>query len=74
MLWAKINLQIARDLNVDVSTVYRVINKYKESGDVCKRRHPQGHDPHLKQLTSTDEFLIRVSSRKTRYLPERIAG
>ena len=50
--------QIAKNLNVDVSTVCRVINRYEESGDVSKRRHPQGHDHHLKRLTPIDEFLI----------------
>lgn len=50
--------QIAKNLNVDVSTVCRVINRYEETGDVGKKRHPQGHDHHLKRLTPTDEFLI----------------
>lgn len=50
--------QIAANLNVDVSTVSRVINRYEETGDVSKKRHPHGHDHHLKRLTPTDEFLI----------------
>lgn len=50
--------QIAKNLNVDVSTVCRVINIFDETGDVCKRKHPQGHNHHRKRLTPTDEFLI----------------
>ena len=50
--------QIAKNLNVDISTVCRVINRYEETGDVGKKRHPQGHDHHLKRLTPIDEFLI----------------
>ena len=50
--------QIARNLNVDVSTVCRVINRYQETGNVSKRRHPNGHDHHMKRLIPTDEFLI----------------
>lgn len=68
--------QIAANLNVDVSTVCRVINRYEETGDVSKKGHPQGHDHHLKKLTPTDEFLILelVAEKPGIYIPKRIAG
>lgn len=50
--------QIASNLNVDISTVCRVIQRFETTGDVCKSSHPQGHDHHRKLLTATDEFLI----------------
>ena len=45
--------QIAKNLNVNVSAV---IKRYEETGDVGKKRHPQGRDHHLKWLTPTNEF------------------
>ena len=50
--------QIAMNLNIDVSTVCRVIQKFETTGNVSKKSHPQGHDHHLKCLTTTDEFVI----------------
>lgn len=45
--------QIAKNLNVDVATVSRVIKIFEDTGAVSKKSQPQGYDHHLKQLTTT---------------------
>ena len=68
--------QIAKNLNVDVSTVCRVSQRFEQTGDVCKKKHPQGHDHHMKGLTPIDEFLILelVADKPGIYLRELQAG
>ena len=48
--------KIAQNINVDTSTVYRIIQRFDSSGDVSKKAHPRGHNHHLKRLTEIDEF------------------
>lgn len=63
---------IATNLNVDVSTVCRTIQRFKVTGNVHKRAHPKGHDCQLTQLTVYDEYFIMelVAEKPGIYLRE----
>ena len=63
---------IATNLNVDASTVCRIINRFETTGSVSKKAHPQGNSHHRKVLKSADEFLILelVAERPGIYLSE----
>ena len=64
--------QIASNLNIDTSTVCRVIQRFEETGDVKKKTYPQGHNHHLKKLTKYDETFILelVAEKPGMYLKE----
>jgi len=48
--------EVARNLNVDPSTVYRTVQLFEETGTVCSI---QGyHESPFKKLTPHDEFAI----------------
>ena len=42
--------QIARNLNIDVSTVCRIVRRFEETGNVSKRVHPRGYNHHLRVI------------------------
>lgn len=62
--------QIANNLNIDVSTVYRISNKFKDCGQVSKRIYPKGRS--YRKITSSLEVVILylVLSRPGIYLRE----
>ncbi len=50
--------KIAMNLNVDQSTVCRVIARFDATGGVKTTERPQGQSHHLQKLTEIDQFLI----------------
>ena len=50
--------KIAMNLNVDQSTVCRIISRFDTTGDVKKAKHPKGQSHHLQKLTEIDQRLI----------------
>ena len=46
------------NLNVDKSTVCRVVARFDSTGDVQKAEHPRGQSHYLQKLTEIDQFLI----------------
>lgn len=49
---------IALNLNIDKSTVYRTIALFDKTGCVKKAEYPKGQNHHLQKLTEIDQFLI----------------
>ena len=49
---------ISKNLNVDPSTVCRIIQRFDETGSVSKATFPRGHEHPHQKLRPTDEFLI----------------
>ena len=65
--------EIAMNLNVDASTVQRVVQRFEDTGAVEKAEYPKGHDDDLRRrLTKVDEHLIihLVLNRPSIYLHE----
>ena len=51
--------EIAMNLNVDASTVQRVVQRFEDTGAVEKVEYPKGHNDDLRRrLTKVDEHLI----------------
>ena len=50
--------KIASNLNVDPSTVQRVVQRFKQSGTVTKDVYPKGHNHPSQILTEVDELLV----------------
>ena len=49
---------ISKNLNVDPSTVCRIIQRFEETGSVSKATFPRGHEHPHQNLRPMDEFLI----------------
>ena len=64
--------EIATNLNVDPSTVQRVVQQFEESRTVMKDPYPKGHNHPSQILTEVDELLIihLVLDRPSIYLHE----
>ena len=55
------NVRIADNMNIDSSTVSRILSLFEETGDVEKRPHPCGQAHHQQKLTTIDQlFIIQV--------------
>ena len=56
----KLSVQkIATNVNIDQSTVSRILTHFDETGNIQKATYPNlGQSHHLKKLTETDEHLI----------------
>lgn len=55
------NVCIANKINIDASTVSRILALFEETGDVKKRPHPCGQAHHQQKLTAIDQlFVIEV--------------
>lgn len=50
--------EIASNLNVDPSTVQRVVQRFEQSGTVTKDVYPKGHNHPSQILTEVDELLV----------------
>ena len=50
--------KIASNLNVDPSTVQRVVQRFKQSGTVTKDVYPKGHNHPSQILTEVNELLV----------------
>lgn len=50
--------KIALNLNIDQSTVSRILTKFDDTGSVQKAIYPKGQCHYLKKLTEIDEHLI----------------
>ena len=50
--------EIASNLNVNPSTVQRVVQRFEQSGTVTKDAYPKGHNHPSQILTEVDELLV----------------
>ena len=50
--------QIAESLNVDKSTVSRIVVLFNETGTVSKRQYPDSHSASHRKLTEVDKLMI----------------
>ena len=50
--------EIANNVNIDTSTVCRVVQRFEATGSVSSDPYPHGRDHPLCKLTQTDEFLV----------------
>jgi len=64
--------EIASNLNVDPSTVQRVVQRFEQSGTVTKDAYPKDHNHPSQILTEVDELLVihLVLDRPSIYIRE----
>ena len=64
--------EIASNLNVDPSTVQRVVQRFEQSRTVTKDTYPKGHNHPSQILTEVNELLViyLVLDRPSLYLRE----
>ena len=61
IVWQRVALEldvktISANLGIDASTVCRIVKKFNETGDVCKKKYPK--DCRMKQLTKAIELIV----------------